>query len=70
MGKEITENFSIKCGYKNESLLTVTARNYNRHQICINANPISITTDEMRLIAAHIIESADKIDNDKDFNQK
>lgn len=70
MNKEITENFSIKCGYKNESSLTITARNYNQHQISINRNPISISTSEMREIAEHIIKSADKIDNDKDFNKQ
>jgi hypothetical protein len=66
MSKNITEIFSIKL---NGNHYHIEARSYNSHLFNIDGEKsYCLTVPEMRELAKHLIETADKIDNDKDFN--
>lgn len=66
--KNITETFPLKLS--KDLTCFVTARNYNSHYIGFSngLKDAHMTTDQMRKVAEHLIESADKIDNDPVFN--
>jgi len=66
MSKNITETFSIALNGANYH---IEARSYNDHLFSIDgekAHPIKVS--QMRELAKHLEQTADKIDNDKDFN--
>ena len=66
MKKQITETFTIKLHGNNYH---IEARNYNDHRISIDGEKACLlTVSEMRELAKYILETADKIDSDKDFN--
>ncbi len=67
--KIIEEKFTIKFG--DGQYFHITARNYNRHKICFSGlDLICLSTDDMRIIANHLLQTATIIDADKDFNQE
>jgi hypothetical protein len=69
--KNIEEKFQLM--HKNY-LISITARNYNEHKFFISSNgsvhEVCMTTTGMRELAKHLLETADAIDNDPDFNHK
>lgn len=68
MAKAIEETFSIELNGQN---FHITARNYNAHQFTwmrgIDSVDSHLTTEEMRRLGKHLIDSANKIDEDPDF---
>ena len=64
--KNIEETFAVKFGTDNR--LSITARSFNQHIIGLHGN--SINTKGMITIAEFLIETAKRIDADKDFNEE
>lgn len=71
MGKIIEETFTKII---DRTDFYVIARNYNKHYLRFfnsgTACEVALTTDELRDLGNHLIDSANKIDADPDFNQK
>jgi hypothetical protein len=64
MAKNITEIFTLKLHGSNYH---IEARSFNEHHFSIDAEKCHpITTIEMRMLANHILETADKIDNENE----
>lgn len=69
MMKQITETYTVKFGFHKSERLTITARNYNEHQISLGSNPACLTVSEISLLGDELQRIAIEIGKDKDFHK-
>ena len=66
--KEINETFSIKFSGEDNKVYVI-ARDNGEHNVSTGRYSADLTTKDMKRLASFLVVTANRIDNDPDFNE-